>query len=159
MFALVLGMLLSIVSTVRGDEVRLKNGAVIHGRVVMDGKDAVVVEVGHGRMNLARRDVISVTIAREPVQAPAERPASAEVPARRASVRETARHHPTTTMPPPPAGRRAAPAARVIPVERVVPATAGPELETAVKKARSVVADVKARSRPVASKPAVKPDW
>jgi hypothetical protein len=160
LFALILGLILAVTFPARADEVRLRNGAVIQGRVVRDDKDAVVVEVGNGRMNLARRDVVSVTINRTDPAEPSDKPVTSETPApRRVVARENPRPQP---IPPQAAARRAAtpaPVPKIVAVERLAPTpVVGVEVDTSAKKTRAP-ADSKAKSRPVASKPTVKPDW
>jgi hypothetical protein len=65
-----LGVLLIVPSEARADEIRLKNGSVIHGKIVREDKDVVVIDLGRGRMNVARRDITAVRRTPEPAEKP-----------------------------------------------------------------------------------------
>src|SRR5262245_17780019 len=56
----VLAALLLVVSPVRADEIRMKNGSILFGRIVQESKDSVTIDIGQGRMNIARRNIVSI---------------------------------------------------------------------------------------------------
>lgn len=103
---LILGMVLIAAAPARADEIRLRNGSVIQGRIVREDKDIVVIDVGRGRMNLARRDIVAITVSHvesvDPVnkspapnaQDPANPPAAGSEPLPSRRVRPTAEETP-----------------------------------------------------------------
>jgi hypothetical protein len=79
-FIIVLGVLLLAAHEARADEVRLRNGSIIQGRIVREDKDVVVVDLGRGRMNILKRDVMSI---RRGAPEPAESAPTSRDPAQR----------------------------------------------------------------------------
>jgi hypothetical protein len=48
------------------DEIRLKNGSILQGKIVREDKDVIVIDLGRGRMSIQRRDVVAVKKQTEP---------------------------------------------------------------------------------------------
>jgi hypothetical protein len=57
---LIVSVMAVAASCLCADEVRLKNGSVIQGRIVREDDHTIVIDIGRGRMNIARRDVVAV---------------------------------------------------------------------------------------------------
>jgi hypothetical protein len=165
---LILGVLILASSPVRADdEIRLKNGSVIHGKIVRDDKDGVTVDLGQGRMNIPRRDILDV---KRVAAAPAEEDAPKNAPNR--STRDVP-GNPQDAVPPKGGGtprvpyvppqrkKRVGPGTKVVPVERTPPPSPKPAPESTAPSRSSA-----SRSSPSApmtkpgQRPAnAKPDW
>jgi hypothetical protein len=183
---LILGMILITAAPASADEVRLRNGSVIYGKIVREDKDFVVIEIGRGRMNLARRDIVAITVSRvDPVEPAGGSPATEGRSGAPTPTPEQQRLRPAAEETPqgdggggqkapvvlPPRRLRGVPTQgpKIVAVERlpaqpplpVVPL--GPEAETPVRKApnRTTAAPDSKGSTPkqAASRAAPKPDW
>lgn len=185
---LILGIVLIAASPARADEIRLRNGSVIQGRIVREDKDFVVIEIGRGRMNLARRDIVAITMSHvesvEPASgspAPGARnPANPPPPA--TATPPTRRVRPATEEATPTEGEGAPRAPVVLPNRRVrgmptpgpkivavdrVPAQpltgVGPESDAPPRKSPTRAATAPesngSAAKPTASRATPKPDW
>jgi hypothetical protein len=153
---LVLGLVLIAATPALADEIRLKNGSTIQGRIVREDPDFVTIDLGRGRMSIARRDILSVVRTVPPAPdtgSPDERrpretapPPDRAVTPRKADPRTTVsnsrkRGKSTPTGPNP----------KIVPVERVpsrTPHRPGPE---SVTPSRSTSRTARA--------PTNQPDW
>jgi hypothetical protein len=157
----ILALLAFGASSALADEIRLRNGSSIHGRIVSENKEMVTIDLGRGRMSIPRRDILTIT--RTPFQPPEQSspkdrktrendpPPQKAIPTRRAEPRTSAQtprrrgtsRTPTGTQP------------RIVPVERTPPKPSrspGPESEAPPPPQRSS----SSRTAPV---PSSKPDW
>ena len=148
----------------RGDEIRLKNGSVIYGKIVREDADVVVIDLGRGRMNVARRDIVLIKRAPTPELLEGEKPPVAPLPGQR-QTREApqpaqdaipAKGGLPRALPPqvPRRKRERPPAAgpKVVPVERTPaprPPGTGPDSASPSRKA----------TKPTTTRPTAKPDW
>ena len=110
-----------------GDEVRLKNGSVLHGRIVREDKDSITIDLGRGRMDIARRNIETITrtapVGAEGAQDPAALPRPAPRPPAGApgNAPVVSPRVPVVTQPRKPRARATGPAPKVVPVERTQP--------------------------------------
>jgi hypothetical protein len=155
-----------------GDEIHLKNGSVLHGRIVREDQDSLVIDLGRGRMNIARRDI--VTIRRSKAPAPGDGESETRPPVRpddrtRRGTDAPAQHaippaEANPRVPIVPAQRkkkdRPAPTPKVVPVDRTPPKPpardVGPEASGPARKEAT-------HSGPSATKPGARrtatADW
>jgi hypothetical protein len=87
---IVLGALLVSASPARADEIRMKNGSILYGKIVREDKESVTIDLGRGRMDVSRRNIVSI-VRTAPESAPAEpTPADSPVkPAKRSAPEGT----------------------------------------------------------------------
>lgn len=81
---ILLGTLLVSASPARADEIRMKNGSILYGKIVREDKESVTIDLGRGRMDVSRRNIVTIVRA-APESAPTEpSPADAKpLPARK----------------------------------------------------------------------------
>jgi hypothetical protein len=143
----ILGVLLITASPARADEIRLKNGSVINGRIVREDRESIVIDLGRGRMSIARRDIVSIRRTSGTETGPSDPGRDDPAPRSEPSARATKspRATPTTggiprTTPQTPRKRRdraTAGGPKVVPVERTPPKApkgAGPESASPSRK-------------------------
>jgi hypothetical protein len=149
-----LGVMLLGASSLLADELVLKNGSVLHGRIVREERDQVTIDLGRGRMSIARRDIVAIkrgspTPAGDPSTEsdapPVDAPSPAQKrtrPAPRTSPQKATDKDPTAEKQPAaqPTRKRKPGGPKIVQVERV-PAKpskgAGPESSAPSRKSAS----------------------
>jgi hypothetical protein len=181
----VLSFLVLLCAPAHADEVRLKNGAVIQGRIVREDPESIVVDLGRGRMIIARRDIAAIRRTSNgdfpdaPSSPDREGPDSTKERSRRTGgppTQDAIRQGggvPRSPAQPVPRKRREKPVAvgpgpKVVPVERTPPArprsSGGDPPPEGANPSRSSPPRGGTASAPSATKPAqrratAKPDW
>jgi hypothetical protein len=161
---LLLGALLILASPALSDEVRLKNGSVFHGRIVREDKESITIDLGRGRMDIARRNIVTIVRA-APVESPPAPPSDVPPkPVKTIPIPDRSQQSeggPNSRQPVvPPRGKRreraAGPAPKIVPVDRTPPApTPEPVGPEGTPRSDKGGGDTKASS----SRKAPKSDW
>lgn len=170
-----LSCLLLLCAPALGDEVRLKNGAVIQGRIIREDRDSIVIDLGRGRMNIARRDIVSIRRTTSDAHGgdPSERdPAGSDDRTRMPSQDGATKRHgvpspPVATVPRKKKERPTPTGPRVVPVEKNRPVpprvrnggTESTSQSRSEARAMSVPTSAPSASKPAQRRATSKPDW
>jgi hypothetical protein len=132
---ILLATLLVSASPARADEIRMKNGSILYGKIVREDKESVTIDLGRGRMDVSRRSIVSI-VKSAPESAPTE-PPPAEAPtkpARKPAPEAQSGGAPRVPLAPTARARRERPTRgagpKIVPVDRA-PAQAQSGVEAA----------------------------